>query len=108
MAHEVKNGQTLKKGEFSYLFFSSRPPALWQGDSPGEEHEEILAASGRKREEINVAGGMSVLEDGRVVVDGFGSSSLQFEERNPAEVASFIKGLEGIEPEKVIYYGQPR
>lgn len=107
MTHEVTDRQTLKKGNLKYLFFS-QPPALWQSDSHDEEHAEILAASQRKVGAIAVAGGISVLADNQVVVDGFGSDSLHIRERSSAQVAEFIGGLKGVEQEKVIYYGQPR
>lgn len=109
MAHEVKDRETLKEGQSSYLFFT-QPPALWQGDTSREEHKTILYDSRRKKHEIAVAGGLSVYFADRiqVVVDGVGSHGLEFPKKNSEVVADFIKNLSGIEPERVGYWEQPR
>lgn len=105
MTHEVKNRQTLKSGELKYLFFS-KPLALWQSDPTDEAHKDILSGSRRNLSEISVAGGVTVEDGGRIIVDGFGSHSLAISERDSAEVAKFIKSLPGVKKEDVTYYGE--
>lgn len=100
MTHSVEKGSDLKIGDAAYLFFRTEP-RLWQGDGD-EQHDVILRNSQHSKEEILVAGGITVDALGRITLDGLGSFSLRFPRMDPGDVVNFIKLLNGVSPNKVL------
>lgn len=74
-----------------YLFFGEE---LFVGDTSfGEGHVDILASSGRQREEIKVAGGYSVVLEDQIMIHGGGSSDLKIRSADPTPVVQFVEGF---------------
>ena len=74
-----------------FLFFTI-PPELWMAAYETENHRFILDDSGRKREEVTVAGFIG-FKNNNIFVDGSGSGKLQIGEADSAPVLAFIQTL---------------
>ena len=80
------------KGEGVRKFLFFMPPELWIGNSPGENHENILAESGKEKENVAVAGLIGYLFD-NFQIRGGGSSSLEIGPHNTKPVVEFVESL---------------
>lgn len=101
MGHKVTDKESLHTGSSGYLFFQTPKPELWQGNTRGETHESILTSSGRLRRNVAVAGGMSVWDDGVIIIDAEGSGTLSFPKKSALRVVEFVKMLSGVNTELV-------
>ncbi|KKR79312.1 MAG: hypothetical protein UU25_C0017G0002 [Microgenomates group bacterium GW2011_GWB1_40_9] len=80
-----------KKGDIGkYLFFGD---TLIISEHSAEGHKAILESSGRAREDIQVAGGFSVVLDDQIVIHGGGSGDLKFPSTDPTPVVEFVRGF---------------
>lgn len=101
MSHEIKKIMDIRRDDASfspiidagYLFFAD-PPQLFIGGYPGETHREILAVSGKAKEEIAKAGRITLIHPLRLLVDESGSGTLGIKgENDPQPVVEFLRQL---------------
>jgi len=89
MGNKAERCQDLGAGDNKYLLFSG---VMYIGINRFEEHREILATSGKTKDQVLVAGAYTVTERS-IIVDGEGSMSLNIGRRDSTPTAEHIKSF---------------
>ena len=98
MSHEVLGFTSVNPMVSKFLFFNN-PPSLWVSDGQ-EKHIDILKKSNKSLVDIQAAGAL-MNDEGQIIVDTNGSTTLGLGKVDASTVVEFIKKLPGIKPHNV-------